>query len=574
MITSDKWGCRELIAALKAYGVRHVVTSPGSRNAPLLITAARTPELHVTSVIDERSAAFIALGMATISGEPVALICTSGTALLNYAPAVAEAYYRETPLIVVSADRPAEWIGQNDSQTMRQPNTLSAFVKQSITINGDAISDTEQWFINRSLNDVLTCALRGRRGPIHINITLTQPLTNQVEVELHTFHKIDLFEHPNVITTAQSRAIAEELHSKRVLIFAGIGAPTAQLNRAISTLATMPNVAVIAEGLSNLHSEGVIWNIDPIFSNLQLTDYGHTKAAELKPDLLISFGGAPVSARWKQVARSWHTEHWHVGIADNAIDTYQSLTRRIDFSPEAFFPRVANALCFREKTQPNGSNYHQLWDDFATEISSARADSKHCKSNSHTNREWNGLNAVATVLQRTPANWNLQLSNGMTVRYALLNDLRRHHRVDCNRGVSGIDGSVSTAVGASTLYKNITLLITGDTSAQYDLAALTTTILTERFRMVVLNNGGGGIFNYIATTSKLPERDQLFKGELNLPLQQLAETFSMFYAKATDFASLNQGLQLLRADLDRPMILEIVTDADIDAEAMKRILNE
>jgi 2-succinyl-5-enolpyruvyl-6-hydroxy-3-cyclohexene-1-carboxylate synthase len=133
---------------------------------------------------------------------------------------------------------------------------------------------------------------------------------------------------------------------------------------------------------------------------------------------------------------------------------------------------------------------------------------------------------------------------------------------------------VSTAVGASTLYKNITLLITGDTSAQYDLAALTTTILTERFRMVVLNNGGGGIFNYIATTSKLPERDQLFKGELNLPLQQLAETFSMFYAKATDFASLNQGLQLLRADLDRPMILEIVTDADIDAEAMKRILNE
>ena len=181
MADTDKSVVRILFNLLEAHGVRRVVCSPGSRNAPLLIAADARKRLETSVVIDERSAAFVALGMAMVSRRPVALVCTSGTALLNYAPAVAEAYYQGVPLIVISADRPLEWIDQDDSQTIRQPEALRNFVKGSYSLSDREQCDRPGWYETRIVNDAILTALAPKQGPVHINVRLSPPLGATVD---------------------------------------------------------------------------------------------------------------------------------------------------------------------------------------------------------------------------------------------------------------------------------------------------------------------------------------------------------------------------------------------------------
>ena len=164
-LTTDKEGIKILIEVLKEKGIRQVVLSPGSRNAPLLVAFAREKQIRHFVVLDERSAAFMALGMAQQSGVPVALVCTSGTAPLNYAPAIAEAYYQRLPLIVITADRPVEWIDQDDSQTIRQQAVFRNIVKASYQLPAELFHADEHWYANRLVNDALNTALKGRQGP-------------------------------------------------------------------------------------------------------------------------------------------------------------------------------------------------------------------------------------------------------------------------------------------------------------------------------------------------------------------------------------------------------------------------
>lgn len=562
--TSDKWGCRETAAALAAFGVKYIVTSPGSRNAPLLMAVERTGKFQTVPVIDERSAAFIALGIASATSTCVALICTSGTALLNYAPAVAEAYYRHVPLIVISADRPHQWIDQDDSQTIRQHGALSAIVKASYNIRGEASTGEERWFVNRTLNEALTKANHGQRGPVHINVELSMPLTAESDADNDMeFRKIALIDYPDAIPTDMSRVIAEELTDKKVLIFGGFMPPSASLSRAMSNLATLPNVAVVAEGLANLHSKGILERCETLFGNMP-----EATANSLKPDVLITFGGSPVAAAWKRIARQWRVaEHWHVGQTDAIIDTYMSLTRKINMPATGFFPRMSTSLGYLHRNGRIKSDYaihwHKYYDTIAnrTDLALRQTD------------DWNGVAAVSHILHMIPSEWNLQLSNGMSCRYAMLNPLGRLHRVDCNRGTSGIDGSLSTAVGASMVYRNPTLLITGDMSAQYDIGALASTALSSRFKMIVINNGGGGIFSFVKTTATLPERNRLFKCELHLPLRELAECYGMRYAKATSFAELDSALAMLVNEKERPAVVELITNSEHDADTMWRLIS-
>jgi 2-succinyl-5-enolpyruvyl-6-hydroxy-3-cyclohexene-1-carboxylate synthase len=169
-----------LATLLASHGVKRAVLSPGSRNVPLLVAVSKEPSIETEVVVDERSAAFMALGMASISGCPVALVCTSGTALLNYAPAVAEAYYRHIPLVVVSADRPHCWIDQDDSQTIRQQGALASIVKASYDISADAVTPDDDWYANRVINDALINATTGCKGPVHINMQINEPLGNRL----------------------------------------------------------------------------------------------------------------------------------------------------------------------------------------------------------------------------------------------------------------------------------------------------------------------------------------------------------------------------------------------------------
>lgn len=552
METTDKDSCRILVDLLCKHKVKHAVISPGSRNAPLIISISRCDQITSHLVIDERCAAFIALGIASYLQEPVALICTSGSALLNYAPAIAEAYYRKLPLIVISADRPAEWIDQDDSQTIRQYEALANYVKRSYNIPSECPSDTTKWYINRTINDALLLAVHARKSPVHINIQLSEPLNRIVNINPAEERYIEMISPSCEIPESKISQLATTIKDKRILILSGFHEPSQQLNHALTQLAEHENIVVMIENISNLQNNKFISSIDRTLN--ELTDI---EKKELRPDIVITLGGALVSRHIKQYLRQIKPlEHWHIGINDVTVDCFTSLTKRIETTPEAFFKQLSTAL------PPSKSCYSHNWQTISNKAETSLA--------TFLNQApWCDFSAMNILFNSLPSSWNLHLSNGTSIRYSQLFNTTRFNRIDCNRGVSGIDGCTSTAIGSSIVSNETTLLISGDMCAQYDFGALLTAQLSSKFKMIVLNNGGGGIFRFIKSTSSLPELETYFAAKTNLPLKQIADHINAKYYDCHDEQSLKIALNNFITDDDRPSILEIFTPGDVSAEILK-----
>lgn len=567
MTTTDKRSVQILTSLLAAHGITDAVVSPGTRNVPIVMSLKRCPSITTHCVIDERSAAFIALGIADISARPVALVCTSGTALLNYAPAVAEAYYRHIPLIVISADRPVEWIDQDDSQTLRQPGALANFTKATFNIAYDSPTDTQQWYINRRINDAILCAMSGARGPVHINISLDEPLNGTIDtcraITPDNARRISLTEPTPRLSADDALKLAEELSGRRVMVIVGFHAPDTRLNEALKLWSDIPGVVIMHEAQSNLRHSSFIDNIDGTLSRLPAS----TDAPEetLRPDIIITMGGSLVSRMIKRHLRRYRdsdTEHWSIGLHDHAIDCFKGLlTRRIAVDEAAFAADV-----FKHITPGQATPQATLFDELYSNASALAHREAYAMAQS---APWTDFVAFSIIAASVPADCNVQVSNGTAIRYMQLFATDGMRRIDCNRGVSGIDGCTSTAIGASLAHTSgSTLLITGDMSAQYDLGALASTLLTPRLKIIVINNGGGGIFRYIPSTRDLPERESILSGNVNLPLEHLAEAFDFAYYKATDRPSLITALDDMYSQTARPAILEVVTPSDISTDIL------
>ena len=556
MLTTDKLSCNVLTDLLCAHGIRQAVISPGSRNAPLTVALSRREDMQTYVVIDERSAAFIALGMSLQSGKPVALVCTSGTALLNYAPAIAEAYYRCVPLIVVSADRPEEWIDQDDSQTIWQQNALAPYVKRSCDIGAHLEFDNGQWVCNRMINDLILEAMNGRRGPVHINIRLDAPLNGIKDINLDNNRVIKLLKSEIELPTNEARELGKFLASpKKVLIIVGFHEPDERLNRALIKIAKLPNVAVMTETIANLHSPLFISRIDATLCRLSPDE-----REAMAPDLVITLGGALVSRHIKDWLRGLSKlEHWHVGISHTTIDCFKHLSLRVEMPPAIFMRQIASAL----QIYNSPSDYASRWMSVLK-----KAELIH---NAYISGcPWSDMKAFGIIIPKIPKKYNVHLSNGTPIRYAQLMDCSHIHRSECNRGVSGIDGCTSTALGASVNYNGTTLLITGDMSCQYDIAALSSTLLSPKFKIIVICNAGGGIFRFISSTSSLPELEKYFAVGTRLPLKELATGYGFSYFEAESERELSKSLQDFFNCQDSPAILAVKTPPETSAEVLKR----
>ncbi len=547
--------CRQLVASCVEYGVRRVVLSPGSRNAPLLIAFAREKSIEHFVVVDERTAAFTALGMCERSNEPVAVICTSGTALLNYAPAVAEAYYRHLPLIVISADRPEEWIDQDDSQTIRQQGILSHIVKQSYHIPSYESANLH-WHAYRLINEALQQATASIAAPVHINVPLSDPLCAVAEVD-DLPHEIVEFIQPEV---RLSQAIIDRLsndisHTSKVMILATMSQPSHQLQQALSQLAALPQVVVLTESIANLHDTYFIPTIDRV-----LTAIDNSEKNDFAPELLITLGGAPVSRMVKEFIRKYSPiYHWRVGCDRNLIDTMQCLTHHIAVEPATFFSSIAERCKARE------SSYAALWHDrevVATALHNRIVDAS----------PWCDLRAFSVLFPRIPEGTILHLSNGTSIRYAQLFDTPQIAASYCNRGVSGIEGSTSTAIGASLVDNRQHLLITGDMSFGYDVSALATRLATPRFKIIVIDNGGGGIFRFIKGPSDLPELEELFEVRYRQPIEGYASLHGWRYFHAASEAELCDVLPEFFDEDKQPAILAIETPNELNAAVLRKYM--
>ena len=547
--TTDKLQCQILVETMHFHGVNHAVVSPGSRNAPLIIALSRS-RIKTHIVVDERSAAYVALGMAQQLKAPVALVCTSGTALLNYAPAVAEAYYQKIPLIVVSADRPQEWIDQDDSQTIRQFKALDQFVKRSYDIPARCDDDTAVWYAERIAHDAMMEATSLRRAPVHINVQLAEPL-NELTTEPYKLRQIHHFPSYDGICRDDIIKLKGQLLHKRVMIIAGFMEMNEPLRQALNAIAANDYAVVLTETISNMADDFTINAIDRTLLAIDENDKRYY------PDVVITIGGAIVSRKIKAFLRKVKPDHWYVGLNDVTVDCFQSLTRRIEANPDTFIPTL-----FQDSLTVK--SFCTIWKDAHT--AGLRRHHKYLEKIG-----WSDMKAYETIFdfyqQNHPDNLIMHLSNGTTIRYAQLFGDRVIAPNFCNRGVSGIDGCTSTAIGAA-MVNGPAVLITGDMSFLYDISALSAITPKLQLKIVVVDNGGGGIFRFIDSTSSLPELEKYFVVKRNLDVEKVAASFGIKTYRADNADSLYEQLSNMMVE-DGPAVLVVKTDGKRSAEILK-----
>lgn len=563
---TDKEYCRILFDILLAKGVKDIVLSPGSRNAPLLIGSDCRP-FSQRVITDERTAGFVACGLSLVSKKPVALVCTSGTAMYDYSPAVAEAFYQHLPLIVITADRPLEWIDQDDSQTLHQPGALSLITKGSFDIPvQNPNRPEERWYVNRIINEACNLAVSGRPGPVHINIRLDNPLSDTVPYNPESQSDLRIVEYIDNLNLPPHiyKELAQSLEGKRIMVTAGFMQPDDALNRALIGLSKLPNVALFCETISNIHLNNEVYQIDTVLTEIE--DADESELESLKPDVVISIGGALVSRKLKTFLRNNPpSEHWTLGDTSPSADCFMSLTRHIKVKPDKFFKGITRFLS-KNTVRTAASDYKSLWQ------AKRKESSKSAKDFIERNTQWSELRAFSFMLSNLPSSFNLFVSNGTTVRYAqLFTDNIPHSSFAC-RGVSGIDGTTATAAGCAMAYAGPTLLITGDMSMAYDTGVLGLNSLPDNFKIVVINNKGGGIFRFIPTTRNIAEREKLFCAAPNLPLEKLAEAYGWNYVSVKTEEELEESFIPFLASRNKGL-MEICVDGEVSAKILTEYMN-
>ena len=543
---SSKRSIQILAYLLKEYGIFDIIISPGSRNAPLAVHFSEMEELNCYSIVDERSAAFVAMGMAKSSKKPVAITCTSGSAAANYYPAVTEAFYSNTPLLILTADRPVDFVDIFDGQTIRQKDLYHQHSYGDFQLLEDGEENAEEENFSLIKKALELCF--EKQGPVHINIPLEEPLYKLVS-EIPHF--------PAVEKTIQQKSdefapnlAAEWNTSKRILVLVGTRDYSEELEMQLSQLVKNHSVVVLKEVTSNLRHDKFFAHIDRYIFNFTEEDF-----KTYAPDLLITIGQNVVSKKVKQFLRKAKPKkHWHVDEFWHP-DTYFALTEKIKNSPEKFFSKLLKFVSLEP------SPYYNLWD-----VLRDKRDLKHSEYCLRTN--FSDFKFFEVLSYKLPENINLHFSNSSAIRYAQLFDFQKHTAY-CNRGTSGIDGSTSTAMGFAMKSAKQTVLVTGDLSFFYDINGLWNNYIPPYTRIIVFNNGGGDIFKIIPGPSSTNALEEFILTKHHNNAEHLAKHFGFSYTKVEDEDTLSRVLDNFFKPEPKAKILEIDTAAIENAEVLK-----
>jgi 2-succinyl-5-enolpyruvyl-6-hydroxy-3-cyclohexene-1-carboxylate synthase len=475
----------DLVEVLSRLGIRSAVLSPGSRSAPVALAFARHPAIRCRVVSDERSAGYIALGMAQSENRPVVVVCTSGTAALQLSPAMAEAHYQNIPLIAITADRPPEWIDQHDGQAIHQPDLYGKMAKACYRFPVDFGHPDSRWHCNRIASEIVHLSLQEPAGPVHLNLPLREPLYPKAG-ETWSYpadvRVIDRLVPATSAGTLPSEIMTELASYKKVMIVAGQQPPDTHLDDLLFRCAREKHMVVIAELISNLRMKNAfIRHHDAVLARAQEAQEAQEN---LYPDLLISYGGPILSKPLKQFLRTGpRIAHWRIDPSAVTPDTYQNLTRVLSMKPEDFFRAVI------------GMHGSAADPSFAETWSKQEQEARQFTGAFFPRDPFGEFETVYHVLKKLPENSVLHLANSMPVRYASYLSLcleGKNVRIAANRGTSGIDGCLSTAVGFASASGALHLLLTGDMAFQYDRNAFWSDPIPPNLKVVILNNHGGG----------------------------------------------------------------------------------
>ncbi len=567
-----------VIELFKAKGIKHIVISPGSRNAPLTLGFTNNPYFKCYSIVDERCAAFFALGIAQQIQEPTAVVCTSGSALLNYYPAVAEAFYSDIPLVVVSADRPKHLIGIGDGQTINQKNIFENHILYSVNLKLDLkdeknipanedlpmfknLEDKFERFLGlqkdiqthneEEINEALNFALL-KKGPVHINIPFDEPLYVTVDkLKVSPKATNPVVKNKPLEEYLLNTCLEDWNSASKKMILVGVNQPNQIDKKWLNELAQDDSVVVFTESTSNLSHDSFFPSIDQIISPLT-----EEEKKALQPEILLTFGGLVVSKKVKVFLRKYQPKyHWHVD-EKMANDTYFCLSNHLEIAPNEFFKAFLPKITHYVK-----SNYNPTWK--AVKNHRLRKHNEYLKTIPFCD-----LKAFDILLKNIPNNHNLQIGNSSAIRYTQLFTLNKTHRVFCNRGTSGIDGSTSTAIGCAVVNDKPTTLITGDLSFLYDSNALWNNYIPKSFRIIVINNQGGGIFRILPGHKNTKNFETYFEATHHLDARHLCRMYDFTYKSVAKDKGLEYALKDFFVEDDKPKLLEIFTPKDLNDDIL------
>lgn len=554
MLYKGKESLFQLAGLLVSKGVNTAVVSPGSRNAPVIAALNRQDGITCLSIVDERSAAFFALGIAQQTQSPVAIACTSGTAALNYAPAIAEAYYQQVPLIVLTADRPPEWIDQGDGQSIRQQGLYANYIRKSVHLPSEPLNENGLHFNARLINEAIDASIFPVCGPVHINIPLSEPLYKEGK-KLHSPAPVmEILKTSAMVRKDDMMRLADVWNkAKSKLIITGLLPPNKKLNSLLNQLAADTDVAVFTETSSNLNGQHFFPHIDRLIDGVENAT-GHY----FVPELLLTLGGNIVSRKVKAwLQKHKPTTHWHIAPGDFHTDSFRSLSLSMPMKAEDFLEH------FIPLTKPSSGDYRKLW--------SERQAARSLKHNAYLKQcSWSDLKAFKIILDHIPSGSMIQAGNSTPIRYLQLFDLPKKSSCFGNRGASGIDGCMSTAVGAAWANPSPVVLISGDVAFFYDSNALWNQHLSKNLRIIVINNGGGNIFRIIEGPDIMPELEIFIETPYIPQIQVLANMFGLDYYAASDESGLQACLPVfLDRNIEKPGILEVKTPNKTSAAVLK-----
>lgn len=545
---SNKENINILTRLLIDFGVKKAVVCPGSRNAPILHNLYSNGAIKCFSVTDERSAGFCALGMSLSSGEPIVVCVTSGSAVLNLAPAVAEAYYQNVPLIVLSADRPAQWIGQSDGQTIAQSHILEPHVRQSVHLKEPHTAE-ESWHCNRLVNEALLACSRNASAPVHINVEISEPLFDYTIETLPTQRLIRWHATDENIFLMEEIAKSFATASKPMIVIGQMAMATYEGLR--SSVEQLENYAVVLREKLSDTATAPAQCFDEVIASLENNE-------TYAPDFLLYVGGTIVSKRLKNFlriakpCRSVLVDEW-----GDVRDTFMTLTDLIQTTPKNALQVLAQQI-----TNKAATNFAALWRE---KLKKAQ---RHALDFIPEYSQMMVVKRFHALYLNAGKNSFLVYGNSSALR---LGNIYATNHLLVNRGVNGIEGTLSTAVGYSIDKQNAgkVYCVLGDLSFFYDQNALWNQRLGSNLVIVLLNNGGGGIFKQLPGFEQSPSCDEYVCANHQTTAKGVCEQHHIAYFAAHNAHELEAGLQQLFVDRNTSVLLEVFTNATIDAEMIK-----
>lgn len=531
----DKTNVNVLSALLAASGVGEVVVCPGSRNGVLVhnfhLMAQRLDDFHVHQATDERSAAFMALGLALARRRPAAVCVTSGSALLATIPAVAEAYYRDAPLLVISADRPPQMIGQLDGQTIVQQGALRPYT-ETFQLD-EPTTDADTTWLRQTVSRALAILTSNGGRPAHINVPISEPLFSFSTPHLPSIQPIRLHQ-PQTARPLPEELIKAIKTARLPMLVMGhmdcgerVGEWVRQIDLNRSLLAVPDIVASV-----------------PLSRRMAAVERLPELADRLSPDLVIHIAGALTGKALKQKLRTTQDLRvWRIDPKGEMPNTFGALFGVVECAPQEALKQLAEEVTqYNETVCRLAEEMDRLSEDYRPQTPAETL-----------------MAQIALCVEQYPAPITLHLANSTTVRAMAPFIDGGSRRILCNRGVNGIEGSVSVAAGYSLAAEGLSLLVTGDLSFFYDQNALWTEELDGRLRIVVMNDGHGGIFDRLPGLSASPASSCFIAGSHHATAKGTAETFGLTYKRTNchNTALANNLDWLLTVESPRPVMLEV-----------------